>query len=110
MTKIAVIGAGNVGGGLGTTDQVVTPGIMRAIENLINTFRDAVGPDIDICLDLNFNFKTEGFLRMAKAMEPFDIFWVEIDTRDPQALRYIRSRTTIPVASCVCSSVRNWPS
>ena len=29
-------------------------------------------------------------------------FWVEIDTRDPKALHYIRSRTTIPVASCEC--------
>jgi L-alanine-DL-glutamate epimerase-like enolase superfamily enzyme len=57
---------------------------------------------MDILVDLNFNFKTEGFLRMAKAMEPYDVFWVEIDTRDPKALHYIRSRTTIPVASCEC--------
>ena len=39
---------------------------------------------------------------MARAMEPYDLFWVEIDTRDPKALAYIRSRTTIPVASCEC--------
>jgi L-alanine-DL-glutamate epimerase-like enolase superfamily enzyme len=35
-------------------------------------------------------------------MEPFDLFWVEIDTRDAKALRYLRRRTTIPVASCEC--------
>ena len=35
-------------------------------------------------------------------MEPFDLLWVEIDTRDPKALAYIRSRTKIPVASCEC--------
>ena len=29
-------------------------------------------------------------------MEPFDLFWVEIDTRDPSALRYIRERTDHP--------------
>ena len=57
---------------------------------------------MDILVDLNFNYKTEGFLKMARAMEPFDLFWVEIDTRDPKALAYIRSRTTIPVASCEC--------
>jgi galactonate dehydratase len=55
------------GGGSGTTDQVVTPAIIRAIENLIGTFREAVGSDVDICLDLNFNFKTEACLRIAKA-------------------------------------------
>ena len=36
---------------------------------------------------------------MAKAMEPFDLTWVEIDTRDPKALHYIRSHAPMPVAS-----------
>ena len=53
-------------------------------------------------MDLNFNFKTEGFLKVARAIEPFDIFWIEIDTRDAGALAYIRRSTTIPVASCEC--------
>jgi L-alanine-DL-glutamate epimerase-like enolase superfamily enzyme len=30
------------------------------------------------------------------------VFWVECDTRDARALHYLRSRTTIPVASCEC--------
>jgi L-alanine-DL-glutamate epimerase-like enolase superfamily enzyme len=33
-------------------------------------------------------------------MEPFDLFWVEIDMRYPEGLRYIREGTRIPVASC----------
>jgi L-alanine-DL-glutamate epimerase-like enolase superfamily enzyme len=37
---------------------------------------------------------------MARAMEPFDLLWVELDTRDPKALQYIRSRSPMPVASC----------
>ena len=87
------------GGGLGTTDQVVTPGIMRAIENLISTFRDAVGPDIDICLDLNFNFKTESCLRIAKAVEAFNLLWLEIDMYDPDALLQIKQSTTTRICS-----------
>lgn len=76
--------------------------VRRALRDQLAAFREGAGPDMDILVDLNFNFKTEGFLAMARAMEPFDIFWVEIDTRDPRALRYVRSRTTIPVASCEC--------
>jgi L-alanine-DL-glutamate epimerase-like enolase superfamily enzyme len=34
--------------------------------------------------------------------DQLDIFWVEIDTRSPQALAGIRRGTTIPVASCEC--------
>ena len=75
---------------------------IRAIRDQLAAFREAVGPDIDILVDLNFNYKTEGFLKLARAMEEFDLFWVEIDTRDPAALRYIRDHTTIPVASGEC--------
>jgi galactonate dehydratase len=73
-----------------------------AIRDQLGAFREGAGKGMEILVDLNFNYKTEGFLKLARAMEPFDLFWVEIDTRDPKALHYIRSRTTIPVASCEC--------
>src|SRR6185295_7271849 len=73
---------------------------LSAIRDQLAAFREGAGPEVDILVDLNFNYKTEGFLKVARAMEPYDLFWVEIDTRDPKALAYIRSRTTIPVASC----------
>jgi L-alanine-DL-glutamate epimerase-like enolase superfamily enzyme len=76
--------------------------VLRAIREQLAAFREGTGPDVDILVDLNFNYKTEGFLKVARAMEPYDLLWVEIDTRDPKALAYIRSRTTIPVASCEC--------
>jgi L-alanine-DL-glutamate epimerase-like enolase superfamily enzyme len=87
------------GGGAGTTDQVVTPATIRAIEQLIGTFRGAVGPDVDICLDLNFNFKTEACLRIAKSVEPFNLLWLEIDMYDPDALLQIKQSTTTRICS-----------
>jgi galactonate dehydratase len=76
--------------------------VLQAIREQLAAFREGAGPDTDILVDLNFNYKTEGFLQMARAMEPYDLMWVEIDTRDPKALRYIRSQTRIPVASGEC--------
>ena len=76
--------------------------VIRAMRDQLAAFREGAGPDMDILIDLNFNFKTEGFLKMARAMEPYDLLWVEIDTRDPRALRYIRQGTSIPVASGEC--------
>lgn len=73
-----------------------------AIRDQLAAFREGAGAGMDILVDLNFNYKTEGFLKLARAMEPFNLFWVEIDSRDPKALHYIRSHTTIPVASCEC--------
>ena len=76
--------------------------VLDAVRDQLAAFREGTGKDVDILVDLNFNFKTEGFLKVARAIEPFDIFWVEIDTRDAPALHYIRSRANIPVASCEC--------
>ncbi|PYN04111.1 MAG: hypothetical protein DME02_22270 [Candidatus Rokuibacteriota bacterium] len=73
--------------------------IIRALRDELAAFREGAGRDVDILVDLNFNFRTEGFVEVARALEPFDLFWVEIDSFDPAALQYIRSRIDIPVAS-----------
>ncbi len=76
--------------------------VIDAAREQLAAFRQGAGTAMDMLVDLNFNYKTEGFLKLARAMEPYDLFWVEIDTRDAKALHYIRSRTSIPVASCEC--------
>lgn len=76
--------------------------VLEAVAAQLAAFRQGAGAGMDVMADLNFNYKTEGFLRVARAMEPFDLFWVEMDTRDAKALAYVRSRTTIPFASCEC--------
>jgi galactonate dehydratase len=76
--------------------------LLAAMRDQLAAFREGAGPDIDILVDLNFNYKTSGFLQMARAMEPFDLLWVEIDSRDARALHHIRSHTTIPLASGEC--------
>ncbi len=88
------------GRGPNTTDGVLTVEIQRAIERLIGTFRDAVGPDVGLALDLNYNFRTEGALRVAKLLEPFDMQWMEYDNWDPRALLQIKQATSTRIASC----------
>ena len=84
---------GGFGAGLGTTDQTVDTPLLRHIEKLIGTFRDAVGPDVDINLDLNFHFKTEAVLRIARVLEQFNLLWLEVDMYSPTALRQIKEST-----------------
>jgi len=87
------------GTGPGTTDQAITPQLLRHIETLIGTFREAVGPDVDINLDLNFNFKPEACMRIAKVLEQFDLLWLEIDMYDHQAIRQIKESTTTKICT-----------
>ncbi len=87
------------GGGPGTTDQIVTTSLLRHIETLIGTFRDAVGPNVDLNLDLNFNFKPEACMRIAKVLEQFNMLWVEIDMYDPEAILQIKNSTTTKICT-----------
>ncbi len=87
------------GGGGGTTDGTVTNATVEHIRTQIGTFRDAVGPHVDIALDLNFNFRAEAATRICRALEDLNPMWVEIDMYEPDALREIRDSTSVPICS-----------
>jgi L-alanine-DL-glutamate epimerase-like enolase superfamily enzyme len=87
------------GQGPGTTDGNVSPQLLRHIESLISTFREAVGPDVDLNLDLNFNFKPEACMRIAQVLEQFDLLWLEIDMYDPAAIRQIKEATRTKICT-----------
>ncbi len=82
-----------------TTDRNINRSIVTNVERLISTFRQAVGDEIDICLDLNFNFRTEGNIAIARALEPYNLMWLEVDTHDPQALLQVKQSTKTPICS-----------
>ena len=53
-----------------------------------------------IHLDLNFNFKTEGYLQVVRALDDLGLTWFEIDLFDPPSLRKIHDSVRTPIASC----------
>ena len=57
---------------------------LAAIRDGLAAFRQGAGPEMGILLDINFNFKTEGYIKVARACEPYNLFWLEIDTYDPE--------------------------
>ncbi|MAE19932.1 mandelate racemase/muconate lactonizing protein [Candidatus Poribacteria bacterium] len=87
------------GGEPGTTDGAVSKRLLTQIETLIGTLRDAVGPEVDINLDLNFNFKPEACMRIAQVLESFDLLWLEIDMYDHQAIRQIKDSTSTKICT-----------
>lgn len=74
--------------------------LIRGVTEQLMAIRDAVGPDMGIHLDINFNFKTEGFKRVAEAVRPANLTWLEIDTHDAPALAEIKRGAPCPIASC----------
>ena len=75
------------------------PGAIRAVETIIRTFREALGPDVGIALDVGFWFKLGGAIKLARALEPYDMMWLETETFDPAALKLIRESTRTPICT-----------
>jgi L-alanine-DL-glutamate epimerase-like enolase superfamily enzyme len=87
------------GGGSGTTDQNVTNDILDELVGLFEAFAEGTAGAADPILDLNFNAKPEGAVRVAEALEPFDLLWLELDLYDPAALTSVRARAPMPICS-----------
>ena len=54
--------------------------------------QEGAGPDVGVRLDLNFNFKPEGYRQVTTELDDLDLTWIEIDLYDPIALAAIRER------------------
>ena len=74
--------------------------VIDALRRQLGALRDGAGPDVGIRLDLNFNFKTEGYLQVTRALDDLGLTWFEIDLYDPAALARIRESVRTPIASC----------
>ena len=73
--------------------------VLAALLDQIAAVREGAGPKFGIAIDLNFNYRAEGFRRIAKKVEPFELLWLEMDIYEPKALALIRQSTTTPIAS-----------
>ncbi|HMN79167.1 MAG TPA: mandelate racemase/muconate lactonizing enzyme family protein [Burkholderiaceae bacterium] len=74
--------------------------VLKGLREHLEVMREAAGPDVDILLDLNFNARTEGYLKILREIASLDMFWIEIDTLNPQALAWLRTQSAHPIASC----------
>jgi galactonate dehydratase len=73
--------------------------IVEALIAQLTALRAGAGPQVRLIVDLNFNYKPEGFRRLAKKLEPFELMWLEMDLYEPKALSLIRASTTTPIGS-----------
>jgi L-alanine-DL-glutamate epimerase-like enolase superfamily enzyme len=74
--------------------------VLRNLRAHLEAIRDGAGADMELLLDLNFNAKTEGYVKILKSIADFDMFWVEIDSYSAPALAHIRRSSPHPISSC----------
>jgi galactonate dehydratase len=86
--------------GAGSTDGTLDLELLRKLERLVEAFSEGAGPEVQIAVDLNYNFRTEGAVKIARMLEQFNMLWVEYDNWDPRALLQLKESTTNSIASC----------
>jgi D-galactarolactone cycloisomerase len=77
------------------------------IEN-VRRVREAIGPDIDLMIDANHAYNLREAVRLAKAVEPYQIYWFEEPISPEYYGQYaeLRTKTTIPIAVGECEYLR----
>ena len=82
--------------GVGNSGQIDYRQLHNAI-SVIGAFREALGPEIGIAIDTALTFRMGGAIKLARALESFDMMWLETETWDPDSLRTVRESTVTTI-------------
>ena len=72
----------------------------RAVD-IVSAVRDAVGPDIQILIEMHGRFTPATAIAMAALLEPYHPEWIEepVPPENPKALARVRAATRLPIAT-----------
>lgn len=75
--------------------------VIREDERRVRAVREAVGPDVEICIDANCSLDAYHAARLAQRLEDVDIAFFEepVTQNDVRVLADLRRRTRIPLAA-----------
>ncbi len=83
----------------GVAGESVSAEMIDELTRLFEAFRQGTGDNAEPMLDLNFNVDADGALRIASALAPFGLAWIEFDSYEPSAVAAVRGRAPMPVCS-----------
>ncbi len=63
--------------------------------------REAIGPNVDLAIDLHGQYNTAGGIRIARAMEPFGLLWLEepVPPENIAAMREVKRHSRVPLCA-----------
>jgi galactonate dehydratase len=78
-----------------------SPGELRRMVDQIAAVREAVGPDIDVCVDMHGRYDLVTGMQVAKRLEPLNLMWLEepIPAENVDAYRRITESTSTPICA-----------
>lgn len=78
-----------------------SPGELQRMYDQIAAAREAVGPNIDICVDMHGRYDAPTGQQVAKRLEPLNLMWLEepIPAENPEAYKLITDSTSTPICA-----------
>jgi galactonate dehydratase len=76
-------------------------GELQRMYNQLAAVREAVGPKIDLCVDMHGRYDLNTALAISKRVEPLNLMWLEepIPADNVEAYRFISQETSTPIAA-----------
>ena len=73
----------------------------RSAVAILAAVREAVGPDVQILVEMHGRFTAAAAIRVAKLLEPYDPEWIEepVPPENPEATARVRAGTQLPIAA-----------
>lgn len=85
----------------GSAADELTAAERRLSVDIIAAVREAVGPDVQIMVEMHGRFTAAEAVRVTALLEPYDPEWIEepVPPENPAALDAVRRGTTVPIAT-----------
>jgi galactonate dehydratase len=79
----------------------ISPGEHEAMVARVAAVREAVGPGVEVAVDMHGRYDVPSAVRFAKAMERFDLLWLEepVPPENLEALAEVRRNTSTPICA-----------
>ncbi len=75
------------------------PGEVAKMVERVAAVRGAIGPDVEMAIDMHGRYDIQSGIRVARAMEPFNLMWLEepVPPDNIAALREVKRHASVPI-------------
>ena len=79
----------------------MTPGELATMVEKVAAVREAIGPTIDMAIDMHGRYDAHSAVRVARALEPYNLMWLEepVPPENVDAMREVKQSTATPICA-----------
>ncbi|MDA0747509.1 MAG: mandelate racemase/muconate lactonizing enzyme family protein [bacterium] len=79
----------------------ITPGELAEMVDKVTAVREAIGPSVDLAIDMHGQHDTYAAIRVAQALEPFNLMWLEepVPPENIDAMLEVKRSTRTPICA-----------